>query len=1176
MKLRDYQQDCIDATWAKLMEDGARPLIVLPTGCHSPGTKLMMFDGSFKRVEDIKVGERLKGMDELPRTVLHTQSGRGSMYRITPVKGEPFFVTGDHRLTLVRTNDHKNPSFPCENRGGEIVDVKVVNYLSWSATKKHIYKLFRTGMTHFPPQCFELSIDPYMCGLLLGDGSIHNSMEITTADDVIEDYCRMWAEQNGLTIKRVNIKGCRVLHFKSDHSHFKSRLLKDSQLWGMKCGSKYIPFEQKVSSSACRLALLAGLIDTDGSKAHGGYDYISKSKNLAEDVAFVARSLGLAAYVKRSMKSSQTGTVGEYWRVSISGDCSIIPVKLERKKVQPRKQIKSVLRTGFSVMHVGIGDYHGVTVDHDNRYLMHDFMVTHNSGKTVVFNHLADRWRGAGNNRVLILAHRFELIDQAAKRFEQYTGIKPDIEMADSFASTGSSEFYIGAARVVVGCTATMRGRRLRRWPADFFNLIIIDEAHHATAPGYRNIVSHFTEARVVGVTATPDRTDKSNLGSVFNCVSYSMELFDAIYQRGWLVPIKQRFIHVSGLDLSDVGTNWKGDDLDTTQLDQVMRKDEALHAIAKPTFERSGKRPTLVFCTSVAHAKNVSDILNSYREGCSEYIASYQIKEDGGQEAYPAEKRAREIALFKEVRRQYLCNCGVFLEGTDLPNAACIAMARPTKSRALYAQALGRGLRPLPDLVDNLPSAEERIAAIAASAKPDCIAEGQLVVTDCGLIPIELVTKYMLIWDGVDFVKHDGVICRGYQEVITYAGLTATPDHKCWTKEGWKEIRECSSKQVPICVGWNHGESVRESEGHFRTDNESWTESLLADTLHGLRERKSEGSLQRKQRYGWMQKMREPAPSAFMASFEMFIGKGQVLQSKIQIMAELRSEGNKVQVSNANCNGSVDSEESWLSSGITDRQDRQQWTLRAGQPSLCNEQSEYVEYTEEAYKHTFSSIQTVASRNKICRCNSFKAFEHWYEQRANCQKIPSEINKAKRRVWDILNCGPRHRFVVSGLIVSNCLVLDFVGNAGKHKLVYADEILNPNITPAAMKRARKIMDDPEKERDVKEAVEEAQEQLVVEHEHMMREIDVLRRKVAKRVVAEYYEVDVNPFGEGQHIPQVKVKQAITPASDKACRYVMYLAKTTGQRFDYDSLKRMDRRQVNGIISTLRRKAGVV
>jgi superfamily II DNA or RNA helicase len=338
-------------------------------------------------------------------------------------------------------------------------------------------------------------------------------------------------------------------------------------------------------------------------------------------------------------------------------------------------------------------------------------------GKTIFVSDIAHRWVEAGLGRVLILAHRFELIDQAAKKFEAYSGVRPAIEMAGLYADNHGFNW---GSKVIIGSVATMRGRRLQRWASDYFTLIITDEAHHATSPGYRKIYEHFKGAKLLGVTATPDRADKKSLGRVFNKVSYQLDIRQAI-NLGWLVPIRQKFIHVDSINLADVATDHKGD-LDQSQLDKVMRIDENIHRVAKPTFELAGDRPTLVFASSVAHAKAISDLLNSYRPHCSEYVASYQINDDGSQEEYAEVKRKKMIEEFKEGRKQFLCNCGVFLEGFDAPNCAMVAMARPTKSRSLYTQVIGRGTRPLNGVVDGVAIAGDRVQAILNSAKPDTL----------------------------------------------------------------------------------------------------------------------------------------------------------------------------------------------------------------------------------------------------------------------------------------------------------------------------------------------------------------------------------------------------------------------------------------------------------------------
>jgi superfamily II DNA or RNA helicase len=337
-------------------------------------------------------------------------------------------------------------------------------------------------------------------------------------------------------------------------------------------------------------------------------------------------------------------------------------------------------------------------------------------GKTVVFCHIAEHYVMAKRN-VLVLAHRKELIEQACEKMTSLMGgHRVDIEMAMSRA-----EAYSGGGRVVVASKDTLRGKRLSRWPESYFDLIVCDEAHHAVAQGYLNIFAHFRTAKKLGVTATPDRADGTPLGAVFNDIAYEMNLVEAI-DEGWLVPVHQHLIDVQGLDLSKVREDDSGD-FKESELEAVVNTDEVILQIVKPTLELAGSRPVLFFAVSVKQAKHITDVANSIRRGCCEYIASYRFDEETGATVpFDPKMRSDEIKAFRDGHRQCLASCGVFLEGFDAPNAAVIAMARPTKSRPLYCQALGRGTRPLGGVVDGLADSVSRRLAIANSSKPNCL----------------------------------------------------------------------------------------------------------------------------------------------------------------------------------------------------------------------------------------------------------------------------------------------------------------------------------------------------------------------------------------------------------------------------------------------------------------------
>lgn len=314
---------------------------------------------------------------------------------------------------------------------------------------------------------------------------------------------------------------------------------------------------------------------------------------------------------------------------------------------------------------------------------------------------LRDRRR---EGRILWLAHRGELLEQAAEALAKRIGLSCEVEKAERRADRHT---LFGISDVVVGSVQTLRGNRLASWKPDSFSTIVVDECHHAPAKTYRQILERFPDAKVLGLTATPDRGDGVAMGHVFTDCSFTYETRTAI-RDGWLTPIVQKQVRVAEIDLSQVKTV-RGD-LDETELAKIMELEGSLHGIASAIAQSREGRPTIVFCTSVEQSKELARIMNDYG------IRSTQV--DG---ATPQPIRAERLAQFQTREVDAIVNVGVLTEGFDAPLTACVAMARPTKSRSLYAQCLGRGLRPL-DAPEVDASPELRRAAIAASRKPDCL----------------------------------------------------------------------------------------------------------------------------------------------------------------------------------------------------------------------------------------------------------------------------------------------------------------------------------------------------------------------------------------------------------------------------------------------------------------------
>ena len=292
-------------------------------------------------------------------------------------------------------------------------------------------------------------------------------------------------------------------------------------------------------------------------------------------------------------------------------------------------------------------------------------------GKTIVFCKLTENRVRAGE-RVLILAHRGELLQQAADKLLKATGLRCAVEKAEESCL---DSWY----RVTVGSVQSlMREKRLSQFPPDYFGTIVIDEAHHVLSDGYQRVLEHFPGAQVLGVTATPDRGDMRNLGSVFESLAYEYTLPRAI-REGYLSPIKAQTVPLD-LDLRNVGVS--GGDFKAGELGSAL--DPYLEQIAEEMAAVCMERKTVVFLPLIQTSRKFRDILNA---------RGFRAAEVNGESA----DRAEVLASFDRGEYNVLCNSMLLTEGWDCPSVDCIVVLRPTKVRSLYCQMIGRGTRLYP-----------------------------------------------------------------------------------------------------------------------------------------------------------------------------------------------------------------------------------------------------------------------------------------------------------------------------------------------------------------------------------------------------------------------------------------------------------------------------------------------
>jgi len=331
------------------------------------------------------------------------------------------------------------------------------------------------------------------------------------------------------------------------------------------------------------------------------------------------------------------------------------------------------------------------------------------SGKTEVFSEIIRR---VHPGRALVLAHRGELIWQAVKRIEGL-GIECSVEMADLQAGTNFwNETPVVVSTIQTQCAGQNGNGRMSLFKPEDFRLVIVDEAHHATSPTWRRTLNYYRqnpELKILGVTATPDRADEEALGQVFQTVAYDYEILDAIHD-GWLTPIDQQMVVIEDLDFSGIRTT--AGDLNGADLAAVMEAEKNLHGIVSSSVEIIGERKAVVFTVTVKQAEMMAEIFNRHRFDMAGWVCGKT----------PKEERRKLLRNFDNGNTQVIVNVGVLTEGWDSPACEVIVQARPTKSRCLYSQMVGRAMRPLPSLVDHLDSAEERKEAIAQSPKPSML----------------------------------------------------------------------------------------------------------------------------------------------------------------------------------------------------------------------------------------------------------------------------------------------------------------------------------------------------------------------------------------------------------------------------------------------------------------------
>lgn len=630
-------------------------------------------------------------------------------------------------------------------------------------------------------------------------------------------------------------------------------------------------------------------------------------------------------------------------------------------------------------------------------------------GKSLIFSEIIKLARERGN-RCLFLVHRRGLVLQMAETIKKHIGCEVGMIMAGHESDT--------EADVQVGTLQTF-SRRLNldelscnRFFVDA-QVVLIDEAHTAVSKRTKDVLALYQGKVIIGCTATPMRADGRGLGEVFDAL-VDVASVKELTEGGYLAPV--RYFAPATPDLEKIKVV-RGD-YELAELGKRMNTPKLVGDIVDNWTRIAPGQKTIVFCVNVKHAIAVCEAFN--RVGIPTAVLTAKSSDD-----------ARE-SVFRDMDNGNLlviCNVALYIEGMDVPDISCVVMARPTKSLGLYRQACGRGLRP--------------------SEGKTCLEKDTLILTDKGLVKIQDVSIDHKVWDGVSYVKHGGSVCKGVKSVISYQGLTATPDHEVKTYEkGWTKFQEAADRRLRIIKsgdGWSPvrvvgdcGErdfgEVGHAEGNSAMRSVRWDFFAFVSQYEEKANNKSLPELQPEDIYRHTA-MGLQACSRAKAAMSKGVG---------YLLCSVRRSWNKVQFF-------VDSRSLCVDNGkyrgarkqrLAVGEDKQRRTLRAWESAMGNKGKQYEQHetVKREESHVIFKNKGGPSRGEVFRCHTTVV---------GCQTVrggdSGEVGKAvlqtKREVWDIHNAGPLHRYTANGLLVHNCLtVIDHGGVIEEHGLL-CDEI---------------------------------------------------------------------------------------------------------------------------------------
>ena len=675
----DYQPETV----RRLTNYGAMIAQVATGGgkCHRKGTPIIMADSSIKNVEDVKVGDLLASPTGGFRTVKGLARGNELMYRITPVKGDTFYCNASHVLSLKKTGNRNTVLFDGQKvHPEETVEVSVDVLFHSSDHAKHCLKLWRPEGVEFQSEDIPLPMPAYILGAWLGDGTARMPGISTPPCKMADEWCE-YARALDLEIREAKSKNesgsCPTLYATGGMQGGKENpittVLRDIGVLEGHYKIGIIPSMYKRASIEDRLELLAGLMDSDGHarSENRGYDFVSKYKQLSEDVAFVARSVGLRATVKQCNKSSQNGYVGTYWRVAITGNHCAVPSR--DKPTSPHAQKKNPLVTGFKIEPVGVEDYYGFEIDGDHLYMLGDFTVQHNSmiARAAVKRILRP---------TIFITTRQVLMYQMKKGFEE-AGFKVGVMGDGEWKPTRG----INVAMIQTIDARLQNPETLGRMTKmlHMFEFAILEEAHEAGSETYFRVMNEMVNAHYrLALTATPfmrgDTEANMRLMAVSGQIGIRIPEKMLIERQILARPLFQYRNLTPPADLKSFQGWQKAYDLGV-----VKNETRNADIVGRVKFARDYGLPVMILVQRKAHGVAI-------RDACRE--AGFNTEFIHG--AHDNTQRQKALNRLKSGETHVLIGSTILDVGVDVPAVGMVILAGGGKAEVALRQRIGRGLR--------------------------------------------------------------------------------------------------------------------------------------------------------------------------------------------------------------------------------------------------------------------------------------------------------------------------------------------------------------------------------------------------------------------------------------------------------------------------------------------------